>query len=110
VARQPNLERMSFSELVELRNEVESLIAQKQDEGKAELRAELAELARQHGFELDEVFGRRNGRGGVRGRVAPKYRDSKNPQNTWTGRGRMPRWMTAALRSKGVKKEDFLIG
>ena len=33
-------------------------------------------------------------------KVAPKYRDSVNPQNTWTGRGRMPRWV-ADLEAKG---------
>ncbi len=41
--------------------------------------------------------------------VAIKYRDPDNPENTWTGRGRMPRWMTAAIEGKGAKKEDFLI-
>lgn len=33
-------------------------------------------------------------------KVAPKYRDPANPNNTWTGRGRMPRWV-AALHAKG---------
>jgi hypothetical protein len=47
-------------------------------------------------------------RGGRRS-VAPKYRDPKNPENTWTGRGRMPRWMAAALKGGKAKKEDFLI-
>lgn len=41
--------------------------------------------------------------------VAIKYRDPNNPENTWTGRGRMPRWMTAAIEGTGAKKEDFLI-
>jgi len=36
-----------------------------------------------------------------------KYRDSAG--NTWTGRGRMPRWMTAATKGGKAKKEDFLI-
>lgn len=108
MARSSNLEKLAYAELVELRNEVNALIAQKQDEGRAVLKAELAELARQHGFELDEVLGRRGTRQG-KGRVAIKYRDTKDPQNTWTGRGRMPRWMTAALKGRGVKKEDFLI-
>ena len=33
-------------------------------------------------------------------KVAPKYRDLANPDNTWTGRGRMPKWV-AALHAKG---------
>jgi DNA-binding protein H-NS len=37
-----------------------------------------------------------------------KYRDPKNPSNTWTGRGRPPRWMAAAVKS-GSKRDDFLI-
>ena len=43
-----------------------------------------------------------------KGSVAVKFRDPKNPANTWTGRGRMPRWMAAATKA-GKKKDDFLI-
>ena len=51
-----------------------------------------------------------DGRGkGKRGKVAIKYRDSSNSANTWTGRGRMPRWMVAATKGGKAKKEDFLI-
>jgi DNA-binding protein H-NS len=46
---------------------------------------------------------------GKRGKVAIKYRDPSNAANTWTGRGRMPRWMTAATKGGKAKKEDFLI-
>src|ERR1700736_1067472 len=40
--------------------------------------------------------------------VAVKYRDPNNPAKTWTGRGRTPRWMTAATRGGKAKKEDPL--
>jgi len=39
--------------------------------------------------------------------VAPKYRDSSTGE-TWTGRGKQPRWLSAALES-GKKLEDFRI-
>ena len=39
--------------------------------------------------------------GAPRGKVAPKYRDPANPANTWTGRGRMPKWV-AELSAKGA--------
>ena len=29
--------------------------------------------------------------------------------NTWTGRGRMPRWMVAATKGGKANKEDFII-
>ena len=41
-------------------------------------------------------------------KVAPKYRNPANAKETWTGRGKQPRWM-AALTAKGKKPEDFLI-
>jgi hypothetical protein len=41
-------------------------------------------MAKDAGLSLDEVFGK--GRKG-KGTVAVKYRDPKNAENTWTGRG-----------------------
>ena len=41
-------------------------------------------------------------------KVLPKYRNPKNPAETWSGRGKRPRWLTAQLRS-GKKVNDFLI-
>jgi DNA-binding protein H-NS len=41
-------------------------------------------------------------------RVLPKYR---NPQTaeTWSGRGKLPRWLVAAMKM-GRKMEEFRIG
>jgi DNA-binding protein H-NS len=41
-------------------------------------------------------------------KVLPKYRNPRNPAETWTGRGKRPRWLMAELRS-GEKLENFLI-
>ncbi|QIO32494.1 H-NS family nucleoid-associated regulatory protein [Bradyrhizobium sp. 1(2017)] len=40
--------------------------------------------------------------------VLPKYRNPKNPSETWSGRGKQPRWLKAQLRS-GKKLNDLLI-
>ncbi|MCK1339082.1 H-NS histone family protein [Bradyrhizobium sp. 38] len=40
--------------------------------------------------------------------VRPKYRNPKNPTETWSGRGRVPRWLKPQLRG-GRKLDDFLI-
>ncbi|RBK87351.1 DNA-binding protein, partial [Xanthomonas oryzae pv. oryzae] len=42
------------------------------------------------------------------GKVPPKYRNPANAQETWTGRGKQPRWL-AELTAAGKKVEDFLI-
>jgi DNA-binding protein H-NS len=41
-------------------------------------------------------------------KVLPKYRNPKNREETWAGRGKQPRWVGAQLKS-GKKLEDFLI-
>jgi DNA-binding protein H-NS len=40
--------------------------------------------------------------------VFPKYRNPAQPSETWAGRGKQPRWLTAQLRS-GKKLDDFRI-
>jgi DNA-binding protein H-NS len=40
--------------------------------------------------------------------VRQKYRNPKNPGETWSGRGKQPRWITAQLKS-GKKLHDFLM-
>ena len=41
-------------------------------------------------------------------RVAPKFRNPNEPSQTWTGRGRQPRWLMACLNS-GRRIDDFRI-
>jgi DNA-binding protein H-NS len=41
-------------------------------------------------------------------KVFPKYRNPAQPFETWAGRGKQPRWLTAQLRS-GKKLDDFRI-
>jgi len=60
---------------------------------------------------LDEVFpgrGRPTRKGRKLGKVKPKYRNPGDPGQTWTGRGKRPRWFAAALAA-GKKDKDLLI-
>ena len=106
MARSPDLEKMTFAELSEMEARIQRLKIDKQNSERASVRKQLMDLAKQHGFDVRELLdGRRKGKGSV----AAKYRDPKNPQTTWTGRGRMPRWLAAATRGGKASKEDFLI-
>ena len=105
MARSNGLEKMSYADLVKMEAEIGRLKTEKQNSERAALKERLTEDARKHGFDINELFGRKKGKGSV----APKYRDPKNPENTWTGRGRPPRWMAAALKGGKVKRDDFLI-
>lgn len=86
------------------------------------VRSQLTKLAKASGYTIEELFadvaparGRAKAtkapaKKAVRklGKVAPKYRNPANPKETWTGRGKQPRWL-AAHTAKGKKVEDFLI-
>jgi DNA-binding protein H-NS len=41
-------------------------------------------------------------------KVLPKYRSLLNPSDTWSGRGKRPRWMIAEMKD-GKSVADFLI-
>ena len=40
--------------------------------------------------------------------VSPKFRNPDDPLETWSGRGKPPRWLAAQVRS-GKKMDDFRI-
>ena len=95
------LKRMSAQELVALRARIDAILPAKQQDERRAVRGKLEELAEKHGFKASDLFGS----GGRGSKVAPKYRNPKNPSETWSGRGRKPRWMVAA----GGDVKRFLI-
>lgn len=83
----------------------------------AQVKTELANVAKKAGYTLGEIFSGSKAEPktraprkatGKRGKVAPKYRNPANAEQTWTGRGKPPRWMAAEI-AKGKKVADFLI-
>jgi len=67
--------------------------------------------ARKGGVKLESSSGqpsRKSTRGGKGRTVAAKYLNPDDPSETWTGRGRKPRWLNAKLQ-EGAKLEKFLI-
>ena len=84
------LEKMSVKDLTDLKRRVETMIVVKQDKERIEVRDKIQAMAKEHGFEVTELF---SGRGkGSRGKSAGlvKYRNPDNPTQTWSGRGRKP--------------------
>jgi DNA-binding protein H-NS len=106
MARNGDLEKMSYAELTKMQADIERLKIEKQSAERVALKAKLTAIATDAGFDLHDLFSK--GRKGM-GTVAVKFRDPKNPENTWTGRGRPPRWLAATMKGGKAKKEDFLI-
>ena len=94
---------MSVNELWALRLEISSVLANKIAAEKTKLENRLRQL------QTDSVPSetvRRERR--PYPQVFPKYRNPAEPAETWAGRGKQPRWLTAELKI-GKKLDDFRI-
>lgn len=104
----PDLATLSLPELKKLQKEVATAIETYRERQKEEARAQLEAKARELGFSsLGEIIGAGK-RKGAKASGPAKYRHPENPALTWTGRGRRPNWVTAALE-QGRSLEDLAI-
>ena len=101
-----NLEQMDLSELKQLRKDVDRAIASFEDRKKKDALEKLEQAAKELGYSLGELTGVSGAK--PRAKVAPKYANPANKAETWTGRGRKPRWVEAALKS-GKSLDDLKI-
>lgn len=98
-------------------------VALKKRKPAAAVRRKINALAKAEGYTVAELFGGAGAtagratraprkaattKGRKLGKVAPKYRNPAKPSETWTGRGKQPRWL-AAETAKGRKVDEFLI-
>ena len=128
-----NLESLSTKELSELISKAnlrKKLLAKRKPAN--QVKAAVAKFLKSTGWTFDELYGksvaakpaaaattataapaaaakaRKSTKGRSLGKVAAKYQNPANGKETWTGRGKQPRWL-AAETAKGKKLEDFLI-
>lgn len=101
---------MSSSELQSLRSEIDAEL--KRREGKLAAIEEIKRMAQEKGLKLEELL---TELGGVRQRtrrepstVAPRYRNPDNASQTWSGRGKRPLWLNAALQA-GKTLDDLRV-
>lgn len=96
---------LSQKQLKDLMRKVNGRMKNMDKEKVSKVKAKVNALLKAEGVTFAQVYGRK--RGGKTGKVAPKYRNPKGAE-TWSGRGKRPRWYLAALKS-GKKEKDLLI-
>lgn len=104
-----NLQSMGLKELKDLNVAVTRAIVGFEDRRRIAALAALEATAKDHGYSLQDLIGD----GFVPGKKSrataePKYINPNNKSDTWSGRGRKPRWFEAALKS-GKKPEQMAI-
>jgi len=123
-----NINNLSTKELADLiveANKRKKVLAKRKPA--SQVKAAVAKFLKSTGWTFDELYAkpgaakpaaaaapaaapsaRKSTKGRSLGKVAPKYRNPANTKETWTGRGKQPRWL-AAETTKGKKLEEFLI-
>ena len=101
-----NLDSLSLKELKDLQSQVARAVSSFEDRKKKEVLADLEEMARAKGFTLAELTGSTVVR--KRAPAVAKYANPADQSDTWSGRGRKPRWFIAALNA-GKRPEDLSV-
>lgn len=107
--RRQDFEIMDFEELWLLHEELTKILAEKITAEKRELEKRLAQLTHPSGFERpppETVEGQPPRR--KYPKVEPKYFNPLQPTETWSGRGKQPRWLVVALQA-GHTLDEFRI-
>ncbi|MFK7256861.1 H-NS histone family protein [Acinetobacter baumannii] len=100
---------LSIQELKDLQVQAEQLISQKKDQAIEDAYNQVNEIAESVGLTINQLLeiGSQKVKK-ARKSVEPRYRNKKDVDQTWTGRGKQPRWLVAEIEN-GAKLEDFLI-
>jgi DNA-binding protein H-NS len=109
-----DLEGMSLDELWELHERISKTLSARIVAEKEELEKRLEQLSAgrdREGGVLVALNSRSSRNSRPRRKypqVFPKYKNPDDPNETWSGRGKQPRWLVAALKAGG-KVDDYRI-
>lgn len=107
MAAKIDLSKMSLEDLKALKKNVEKEIKDFRNRARTAAMKDLQALAKKHGLSVDEIVGRKKGKG--KKPAAPaKYKNPKDASQTWSGRGRQPAWFKEALgKGKSAKSLEI---
>ncbi len=104
-----NYDKMSLRELLDHEARIAKAIVAARRNDLSQARQKVMAVAESLGYKIEDLTGATRGpKRGNGAKVAVKYRNKDNPEETWTGRGRQPKWLSARL-AKGAKLADFAI-
>lgn len=106
-----NLKGMTRKELEKLKADIDKALVRVEQTEKKEALQAAEKAAKALGYSLADLEGVKTApktraakpkkATDGRAKVAPKYRNPNDPEQTWTGRGRKPKWVEAYLSGGG---------
>jgi DNA-binding protein H-NS len=97
-----DLKSMSINELWTLHQEITSILSANMKAEKLRLEKRIDELGRKFANASPDTSSRRR----PYPEVHPKFRNPEPPHETWSGRGRQPRWVSKMLEA-GKSLDDL---
>ncbi|TMV02557.1 H-NS histone family protein [Ruegeria sediminis] len=91
-----NFSEMTSVQLKQLRDDVDTAIANRQRQDLIDAKAAASAAAAEYGFALSELVSDQKP---AKSKAAPKYRNPMDHSQTWSGRGRKPGWVVSALEN-----------
>ncbi len=105
-----DLNTMSHKELEKLLIDVKAAMKNAQARDRREALKAAEKAAAEYGFSLDELSGAAGSKKGGKAKSpsVPKYANPADASQTWTGKGRQPKWYVEAIEA-GKKPADLEI-
>ena len=104
-----DLTALSDEQLTDLLSKAQAKLASRERQNRKDLRAEIERRMAADGYKMADVFPELGAaRSSTTRRKRPaRYRDPQNPEQTWSGIGRTPRWVQAILDEHGIDMKVF---
>lgn len=93
------LQNAEFDTLVSWRQAIDTEIKRREAKQKADAKRKIKELAETYGIDLETLKGSQT-------QSKVRYRNPANQFETWSGKGRQPKWVKAWLEA-GNKLDDL---
>lgn len=102
-----DISKLSADQLADLQKQIETQMLRARADQKKQGLEKIKAIMDEYELSWDDLPG---GRGGSKSptagrKVAPRYMNPNNPDDTWSGRGRKPRWLVAHLEAGGNIEE-----
>ena len=105
-----DLSNLNIDQLTNLVGEAQSEMASREKQRRKDLRSELERRVTAEGYKMGDIFpelGSASGSAARRQKRPAKYRNPQNPDDTWSGIGRTPKWVAAIVEERGIDVPAF---
>jgi len=105
-----DLSKYNLSELKGLQHDIEREIKNRQQDEVKKAREQILSIAQSVGLPIEQLLANaaKKSKAEKGSTVRAQYRNPADSEQTWTGRGRQPRWVVEAL-AKGKTLDEFRI-